>query len=175
MAKKNDARVYCVARVLTLALLAANYFCCATPAQDAKPTTAGDSAQVKERVEELLKQMTLEEKIGQLNQVSAANFLNPPNREKMIERGEIGSFLWSADPVQLDKYQHIAAEKSRLHIPLLFGLDVIHGFRTVFPVPIAMAASWDPQIPEKAQAFAAREARALERFGQGERRRDRRV
>ena len=160
MAKKNDATVYCVARALTLALLAANYFCCAAPAQDAKSTTAGDSAQVKERVEELLKQMTLEEKIGQLNQVSAANFLNPPNREEMIEKGEIGSFLWSADPVQLDKYQHIAVEKSRLHIPLLFGLDVIHGFRTVFPVPIAMAASWDPQVPEKAQAFAAREARA---------------
>jgi len=51
-------------------------------------------------------------------------------------------------------------EKSRLHIPLLFGYDVIHGFRTVFPVPIATAASWDPEVPEKAQAFAAREARA---------------
>jgi len=51
-------------------------------------------------------------------------------------------------------------EKSRLHIPLLFGYDVIHGFQTVFPVPIAMAASWDPEVPEKAQAFAAREARA---------------
>jgi len=102
----------------------------------------------------------LEEKIGQLNQVSAANLLNPPNREEMIQKGEIGSLLWSFDSVQLDKYQHIAVEKSRLHIPLLFGYDVIHGFRTVFPVPIAMAGLWDPQVPERAQAFSAREARA---------------
>jgi len=69
-------------------------------------------------------------------------FPNPPNREELIEKGEIGSFLWSVDPVQLDRYQHLAVEKSRLHIRLLFGYDVIHGFRTVFPVPIAMAASW---------------------------------
>jgi beta-glucosidase len=100
--------------------------------------------------------MTLEETIGQLNQVSATTFLNPPNREEMIQKGEIGSFLWSVDPVQLDKYQHIAVEKSRLHIPLLFGYEVILGFRAVFPVPIALAASWDPQVPERAQAFAAR-------------------
>jgi beta-glucosidase len=129
-------------------------------AQQSKPPSSPIDAQVAKRVEDLLKKMTLEEKIGQLNQVSAANFLNPPNREEMIEKGQIGSFLWSADSAQLDKYQHIAVEKSRLHIPLLFGLDVIHGFRTVFPVPIAMAASWDPAVPEKAQAFAAREARA---------------
>src|SRR5437016_3766228 len=129
--------------------------------QEPKATATANSTKINQRVEGLLKQMTLEEKIGQLNQVSAANFLNPPNREEMIEKGQIGSFLWSVDPVQLDKYQHIAVEKSRLHIPLLFGYDVIHGFRTVFPVPIAMAASWDPQVAEKAQAFAAREARAI--------------
>ena len=117
-------------------------------------------AQVSQRVEELLKKMTLAEKIGQLNQVSAGNFLSPPNREELIRKGEIGSFLWSNDTAQLDKYQHIAVEESRLHIPLLFGLDVIHGYRMVFPVPLAMAASWDPQVPERAQAFAAREARA---------------
>jgi beta-glucosidase len=116
---------------------------------------------VSERVEELLKKMTLEEKIGQLNQVSAGNFLSPPNPEELIRKGEIGSFLWSNDAAQLDKYQHIAVEESRLHIPLLFGLDVIHGYRMVFPVPLAMAASWDPQVPERAQAFAAREARAI--------------
>ena len=143
--------------LLTLALI---LFCAGPQAQESKTDSAASAAKVDQRVEELMKKMTLEEKIGQLNQVSAGNFLNPPNREAMIEKGEIGSFLWSADSVQLDKYQHIAVEKSRLHIPLLFGLDVIHGFRMVFPVPIAMAASWDPQVPEKAQAFAAREARA---------------
>jgi beta-glucosidase len=146
--------------MMPVALVAAILLCINVQAQESKTDSAASAAKVNQSVEELLKKMTLEEKIGQLNQVSAANFENPPNREEMIEKGEIGSFLWSADSVQLDKYQHIAVEKSRLHIPLLFGLDVIHGFRMVFPVPIAMAASWDPQVPEKAQAFAAREARA---------------
>src|SRR5882672_2188962 len=117
--------------------------------------------EVRQRVDELLKKMTLEEKIGQLNQISAADFLAPENREEMVRKGEIGSFLWSVDPAILDKYQHIAVEQSRLHIPLLFGYDVIHGFRTVFPAPLAMASSWDPRVEEKAQAFAAREARAV--------------
>jgi beta-glucosidase len=117
--------------------------------------------EVRQRVDELLKKMTLEEKIGQLNQISAADFLAPANREEMVRKGEIGSFLWSVDPAILDKYQHIAVEQSRLHIPLLFGYDVIHGFRTVFPAPLAMASSWDPGVEEKAQAFAAREARAV--------------
>jgi beta-glucosidase len=146
--------------VFCSAALAAVFFCALAQAQDSSAPSPAADAKVNERVEALLQQMTLEEKIGQLNQVSAANFLNPPNREEMIEKGQVGSFLWSVDPVQLDKYQHIAVEKSRLHIPLLFGYDVIHGFRTVFPVPLAMAASWDPQVEEKAQAFAAREARA---------------
>src|SRR5258706_15905867 len=145
---------------MSVRLAAAILFCAGAQAQESKDDAAARTAKIDQRVEELLKKMTLEEKIGQLNQVSAGNFLNPPNREEMIEKGEIGSFLWSADSAQLDKYQHIAVERSRLHIPLLFGLDVIHGFRTVFPVPIAMAASWDPAVPEKAQAFAAREARA---------------
>jgi beta-glucosidase len=128
--------------------------------QSQLPDSAASSENVEKRVEELLKKMTLEEKVGQLNQVSAANFLNPPNREEMIRKGEIGSFLWSVDSAQLDKYQHIAVEESRLHIPLLFGYDVIHGYRTVFPVPLGMAASFDPQAAERAQSFAAREARA---------------
>src|SRR6186713_2468588 len=102
--------------------------------QNQRPNSTASPEKVHQRVEGLLKKMTLEEKIGQLNQVSAANFLNPPNREEMIRKGEIGSFLWSVDSAQLDRYQHIAVEESRLHIPLLFGYDVIHGYRTVFPV-----------------------------------------
>src|SRR4029434_8737078 len=128
--------------------------------QSQRPDSAASSENVEKRVEELLKKMTLEEQLGQLNQVSAANFLNPPNREEMIRKGEIGSFLWSVDSAQLEKYQHIAVEESRLHIPLLFGDDVIHGYRTVFPVPLGVAASFDPQVAERAQSFAAREARA---------------
>ncbi len=138
---------------LGLTLVAAN------SAQESKTRPARND-RVAQRVEALLKQMTVQEKIGQLNQVSAANFLNPPNTEELIAKGDVGSFLWSAESEKLDKFQHIALEKSRLKIPLFFGLDVIHGFRAVFPVPIAMAASWDPQVAEKSQAYAAREARA---------------
>ncbi len=130
------------------------------PAQQNSVLAPAQRPEVRERVETLLKNMTLEEKIGQLNQISAADFLNPPNREEMIQRGEIGSFLWSVDPERINKFQHIAVEESRLHIPLLFGYDVIHGFRTIFPAPLAMASSWDPSLEEGAQRFAAREARA---------------
>ena len=146
--------------ICVLSAIALSLFPPMASCQNQNASVAANSENVQKRVEALLKTMTLEEKIGQLNQVSAANFLNPPNREEMIRKGQIGSFLWSVDSAQLDKYQHIAMEESRLHIPLLFGYDVIHGYRTVFPVPLAMAASWDPQVPEKAQAFAAREARA---------------
>ena len=60
----------------------------------------------------------------------------------------------------MNRWQHIAVDKSRLHIPVLFGFDVIHGYRTIFPAPIAMASSWDPKMVEAAQTIAAHEARA---------------
>jgi beta-glucosidase len=119
--------------------------------------------QVQNRVDALLKQMTLAEKIGQLNQL----FVLPQEvpgmpalKDEDVARGDYGSLLFVSDAAQTNRLQHIAVEKSRLHIPLLFGLDVIHGFKTVFPVPIAMAASWDPATVERAQAVAAREASA---------------
>jgi beta-glucosidase len=114
---------------------------------------------VEVRAENLLKQMTADEKIGQLSQTFA--FAPGATLEKRIRDGQIGSVLFLTDPAQINKLQRAAVEGSRLHIPLLFGLDVIHGFRTVFPVPIAMAASWDPSTVEKAQAVAAEEARAV--------------
>jgi len=114
---------------------------------------------VEVRAETLLKQMTADEKIGQLSQTFA--FAPGATLEKRIRDGQIGSVLFLTDPAQINKLQRAAVEGSRLHIPLLFGLDVIHGFRTVFPVPIAMAASWDPSTVEKAQAVAAEEARAV--------------
>ena len=75
--------------------------------------------------------------------------------------GRAGSLLFVADPVEINRLQHIAVEETRLKIPVLFGYDVIHGLRTVLPVPIAMAASWDPDIVERGQAVAAAEARAI--------------
>ena len=147
--------------LLAAAMVAAVFTPLCISAQESASVVPLQRPDVRKRVDELLKKMTLDEKIGQLNQVSAADFLAPENREEMIAKGEIGSFLWTVDPARIDKFQHIAVEQSRLHIPLLFGYDVIHGFRTVFPSPLAMASSWDPSVEEKAQMFAAREARAV--------------
>jgi beta-glucosidase len=117
----------------------------------------------EQRADELLKKMTLAEKIGQLNQLFVFDPAPPgmPGlKDEDIVRGDYGSFLFLKDAAATNRLQHIAVEKSRLHIPLLFGLDVIHGFKTVFPVPIALAASWDPSVVEHAQTVAAREASA---------------
>ena len=119
---------------------------------------------IETRVDALLKQMTLEEKVGQLAQYSSGAPTGPSagnaDYPNMIARGEVGS-LFNLDSVRAaNQYQHIAAEKSRLHIPLLFGLDVIHGFRTTFPVPLAMASTWDPSIVEKYARIAAQESSA---------------
>ena len=119
---------------------------------------------IEKRVEALLKQMTLEEKVGQLAQYSSGAPTGPSagnaDYASMIGRGEVGS-LFNLDSARAaNQYQRIAVEKSRLRIPLLFGLDVIHGFRTTFPVPLALASTWDPSIVEKAARIAAQESSA---------------
>ena len=118
-------------------------------------------AKAKAGTEELLRKMTLEEKIGQLTQVGGVAFIpGAPKPEDTVRKGQAGSVLWLSDPAAINRLQKVAVEETRLHIPLIFGLDVIHGFRTIFPMPLAMAASWDPALIERAQAIAAREARA---------------
>ena len=105
----------------------------------------------------LLKKMTLEEKIGQMSQTA----MNTPDKKAVddgIRKGQIGSLLFITDATEINRLQKIAVDESRLHIPLIVGFDVIHGFRTIYPVPIAMAASWDPSVAETAQTMAAREA-----------------
>jgi beta-glucosidase len=122
------------------------------------------SAQTHPRADDLLRQMTLEEKIAQLAQLPGIPI--PEFNEQVGEPEEIarkygaGSVLWVSDPKQINRWQHLAVDQSRLHIPILFGLDVIHGYHTIFPAPIAMASSWDPKLVEAAQTIAAREARA---------------
>jgi beta-glucosidase len=115
--------------------------------------------QVDKRVNALLGRMTLEEKIGQLTQI----FYMIPDGvkpEERIRKGQVGSFLFVTDPAVVNRLQHVAMEESRLRIPLLIGFDVVHGFHTIFPVPLAMAATWDPILVTRAQAAAAREADA---------------
>ncbi len=133
------------------------------------PATPHASAQLADkklnaRVDALLGQMTLQEKIGQLTQYTGGSTITGPTGEKldfdaMLTKGEIGSLFNVTGAKETNHYQHIAVEQSRLHIPLLFGLDVIHGHRTTFPVPLAMAASFDPDIVQQACRVAATEAR----------------
>lgn len=109
----------------------------------------------------LLGKMTLEEKIGQMEQTAGQPTYTPPAQaEELARTGGSGSFLFFTDPVRINQLQRLAVTQSRLHIPLLFGYDVIHGFRTIAPVPLAMASSWDPALVTRTQSMAAREARA---------------
>jgi beta-glucosidase len=136
------------------------------PSPRSSPALAAGVANPKldARVESILQQMTLEEKVGQLVQYSAGQPTGPgtgrTDYDDMIARGQIGSLFNVIDPHEINKYQKIAMEKARLHIPILFGLDVIHGFKTEFPIPLGLASTWDPSIVEKASRVAAMEASA---------------
>ncbi|MDR3741792.1 MAG: beta-glucosidase BglX [Terracidiphilus sp.] len=123
---------------------------------------AMSQAEAHRKAEALLKQMTLDEKIGQMNESSGVQMpmLGSDKPDDLIVQGKGGSELWLIDVKEINRLQHLAVEKSRLHIPILFGYDVIHGYRTVFPVPLAMASSWDPKVEESVQRFAGQDARA---------------
>ena len=118
-----------------------------------------DEAAVRQRVDALLGQMTLAEKLGQLSQLF--DFHPEKALDDAVTHGQVGSLLFVTDPAEINRLQHLAVDRTRLHIPLIFGFDVIHGFRTIFPVPIAMAASWDPAAVTRAQSIAAMEARSV--------------
>ena len=116
-------------------------------------------------VEQLLARMTLEEKLGQMMQRPGGrsralnSLLQDPEFER-IRRGQVGSYLHVGGAEVLGKVQRIAVEQSRLGIPLLFATDVVHGYRTIFPVPIAVASSFDPQLAEQVARISAIEATA---------------
>lgn len=114
---------------------------------------------VTQRANALLARMTLEEKIGQLTQLGAE--VPGPNKETpdaLIRAGKAGSVLWTFDSDLIARLQRVAVKESRLGIPLLFGYDVIHGYKNVFPVPLGLAATWDPALVERSQAIAAKES-----------------
>ncbi|MBS1813313.1 MAG: beta-glucosidase BglX [Acidobacteria bacterium] len=111
-------------------------------------------------VEHLFARMTLQEKLGQMSQL-AMNDYEAPVAEERIRNGQVGSLLFVTDPEKINHLQRIAVEQSRLHIPLIIGFDVVHGFRTIYPIPLAIASSWDPQLAEHVQSMAAREARSV--------------
>lgn len=110
------------------------------------------------RVERLLSQMTLQEKIGQMNQLSVAGLT--PDMEAAVRSGAAGSILNEVNPEIINEYQRIAVEESRLGIPLLVARDIIHGFRTVFPIPLGMASTFDPELVRYGARLTAQEATA---------------
>ncbi len=125
------------------------------------------------QVNELLSKMTLKEKIGQLNQASAPrNEADRQKQEEMMRRGEMGALILatsatagncdqpSVDTEHYDRLQHIAVEESRLGIPMIFGRDVIHGHHTVFPIPLASACAFNPELLTRCYRTVAKEARA---------------
>ena len=119
---------------------------------------------VEKKIDDLLHKMTLDEKVGQLVQYSAGQPTGPgtgrTDYDDMIRKGEVGALFNITTARQVNAFQHIAVEQSRLHIPLIFGLDVIHGFRTEFPIPLGLSASWNPDLIQQTARVAAQEASA---------------
>ena len=142
-------------RNLSLALLLLAAAACQEKKQN---TTIGSTPEVERRVEKILAQMTLSEKIGQMNQVSAGGDVS--NYSDALRKGQIGSILNEVDPVKINEFQRICVEESRLGIPLLVARDVIHGYHTVFPIPLGLAATFDPDLVEQGARVAALEATA---------------
>jgi beta-glucosidase len=127
------------------------------------PDLVSSSSQdrVEQRINSLLARMTLEEKLGQLQQLDGeANGNYRPEHVGMVRKGLLGSTLNVRGAARTNQLQRVAMNESRLKIPILFGFDVIHGYRTVFPIPLGEAATWDPRAVEKSASIAAREARA---------------
>jgi len=132
--------------------------------KDGKKNVFEDPSQpVEKRVRDLLMRMTVDDEIGQLWQVDLPKKLDPQVISQ-LRQGEVGSFLGSdatvETPLMRNQLQQIAIEQSRLGIPQIFGHDVIHGFRTIFPIPLAQACAWEPELFERTDTLAAREAAA---------------
>ena len=132
---------------------------------------------LEKRVDALLKQMTLDEKLGQLVQygdvsdtanAALANEAQAPGKNpdthikidpmQLAASGRMGSMLNVVGAEKTNAFQHAAVEKSRLHIPLLFGADILHGYRTIYPIPLGLASSWDPAMVEAVSRISAQEA-----------------
>src|SRR5215217_6557896 len=123
------------------------------------PVRSQRTQNVEERVNALLAQMTLEEKLGQLQQLDGEGNGNfRPEHLDLIRKGLLGSTLNVRGAQRTNQGQRVAMNESRLKIPVLFGFDVIHGYRTIFPIPLAEASSWDPALAERSAAVAAQEA-----------------
>ncbi|MCB0548765.1 MAG: beta-glucosidase, partial [Phaeodactylibacter sp.] len=141
-------------RPLTFSILSFLFFSGLLYAQALDP-------ELEKKASELLHKMTIQEKIGQLSQVNGEYSNISSGMRAKVQKGEIGSILNEVDTKTLNELQRIAVEESRLGIPLIFARDVIHGFKTIFPIPLGQAASWNPDLVEKGARIAAMEASSV--------------
>jgi beta-glucosidase len=160
--------------LIRFAIGACLVICCqAATAQDAPPAASSgfltahpnlDDPATEQKIDALLHKMTLEEKVGQLVQYSAGQPTGPgtgrTDFNDMIQKGELGALFNVTTAREANAFQRVAMEKSRLQIPLIFGLDILHGYRTEFPIPLGLAATWNPELVQRAARVAAREASA---------------
>ncbi len=133
---------------------------CSTPTTNIEQS----SDKINRQVDSVLSLMTMEEKIGQLNLPSAGEFTTGEAQNsdiaKKIEKGMVGGLFNIKSVARIKDVQRIAVEKSRMKIPLIFGMDVIHGYETVFPIPLGLSCSWDMTLVERSARIAAQEASA---------------
>ena len=120
-----------------------------------QPTRTDPSQAIEKRVGDLLSRMTLQEKLEQIQLLSDGQVTDAD------AKAGVGGVFSLTDPVKINHLQHVAVEQSRLHIPILFAYDTIHGYRTVFPIPLATASSFDPQVAYDDARFGARETAAV--------------
>src|SRR5437764_13220544 len=142
-------------RMLLILLVALSFIAPLSPSHSQQRQDA------EQKINALIARMTLEEKLGQLQQLDGEGNGNfRPEHRDLARKGLLGSTLNVRGAQKTNELQRIAVEESRLKIPLLFGFDVIHGYRTILPVPLAEASSWDPAVAERSASIAAAEARS---------------
>jgi len=132
---------------------------CQQPEEPNLPTEGTSMHEIK--INALVNQMSLVEKIGQMTQVNGDGGIITEDLRNAIEKGQVGSVLNEIDTKTLNELQRIAVEDSRLGIPLMIGRDVIHGFKTIFPIPLGQAASWNPEVVRKGAEIAAIESASV--------------
>lgn len=116
-------------------------------------------SEIEKNISELIGKMTLEEKIGQLNQLSGYGY--SPSMTAQIREGKAGSILNEVDPAVVNRLQKVAVDSTRLHIPIIFARDVIHGFKTIYPIPLGQGATWNEELVREGAAVAADEASSV--------------
>ena len=145
-------------RILTVAALVLGL--CSIQAKAQQPT----DAKMKAFIDALMKKMTLEEKLGQLNLPGSGDIVTGQAQSsdigKKIREGKVGGLFNIKSVAKIREVQKVAVEQSRLKIPMIFGMDVIHGYETVFPIPLGLSCTWDMQLVENSARIAAVEASA---------------